>query len=71
MFSGYQHEKYTSQLQVGVNPLELVKNEQVDEKTSAADSSHSRHEKSERKSNTGNSCCLNHILFAQSVNIST
>lgn len=53
-----QHEKYTSQLQVGVNPLELGKNEQVDEKGSAADTSHSRHEKSERRSNAGNSFCL-------------
>ncbi|XP_053093355.1 centrosomal protein of 170 kDa protein B isoform X2 [Pangasianodon hypophthalmus] len=47
-----KHEKYTSQLQVGVNPLELGKTEQVDEKTSAADVPHSKHEKNERKSNT-------------------
>lgn len=49
-----QHEKYTSQLQVGVNPLEFGKAEQTDEKASDADVSRSRHEKSERKSNTGN-----------------
>ncbi|KAM9466202.1 centrosomal protein of 170 kDa protein B isoform 1-T3 [Clarias gariepinus] len=47
-----KHEKYTSQLQVGVNPLELGKTDQVDEKTSAADVPHSKHEKSERKSIT-------------------
>ncbi|XP_060789959.1 centrosomal protein of 170 kDa protein B isoform X2 [Neoarius graeffei] len=46
-----KHEKYTSQLQVGVNPLELGKTEQVDEKTSAVDMPHSKHEKNERKSN--------------------
>ncbi|XP_058254894.1 centrosomal protein of 170 kDa protein B isoform X3 [Hemibagrus wyckioides] len=47
-----KHEKYTSQLQVGVNPLEFRKTEQVDEKTSAADMLLSKHEKNERKSNT-------------------
>lgn len=49
-----KHEKYTSQLQVGVNPLELGKTEQVDEKTRASDVPRSNHEKTERKSNTGN-----------------
>ncbi|XP_017331047.1 centrosomal protein of 170 kDa protein B isoform X4 [Ictalurus punctatus] len=47
-----KHEKYTSQLQVGVNPLELGKTEQVDEKTRASDVPRSNHEKTERKSNT-------------------
>lgn len=60
--SGCQHEKYTSQLQVGVNPLELGKTEQVDEKTSAVDMPHSKHEKNERKSNIGNLSCLICVL---------
>lgn len=60
--SGCQHEKYTSQMQVGANPLELGKTEQVDEKTSAADVPHSKHEKHERKSNAGNIACLTCIL---------
>ncbi|XP_053488370.1 centrosomal protein of 170 kDa protein B isoform X3 [Ictalurus furcatus] len=47
-----KHEKYTSQLQVGVNPLELGKMEQADEKTRASDVPRSNHEKTERKSNT-------------------
>ncbi|KAK3538055.1 hypothetical protein QTP70_027409 [Hemibagrus guttatus] len=50
--SNTAHEKYTSQLQVGVNPLEFRKTEQVDEKTNAADVLLSKHEKNERKSNT-------------------
>ncbi|XP_046711323.1 centrosomal protein of 170 kDa protein B isoform X1 [Silurus meridionalis] len=54
-----KHEKYTSQLQVGVNPLELGKAEQADEKNSTADLQHSRHDKSERKSNIGTINCPN------------
>ncbi|GAA6108612.1 centrosomal protein of 170 kDa protein B isoform X1 [Tachysurus ichikawai] len=46
-----QHEKYTSQLQVGVNPLELRKTEQVDEKSSAAEMSLSKQGKNERRPN--------------------
>ncbi|XP_047677406.1 centrosomal protein of 170 kDa protein B isoform X2 [Tachysurus fulvidraco] len=46
-----KHEKYTSQLQVGVNPLELRKTQQVDEKSSAAEMSLSKQEKNERKPN--------------------
>lgn len=62
VFPGRQHEKYTSQLQVGVNHLELGKTEQVDQKASAADVPQSKHEKNERKSTTGNLDCSTRIL---------
>ncbi|XP_062863851.1 centrosomal protein of 170 kDa protein B [Trichomycterus rosablanca] len=47
-----KHEKYTSQLQMGMNSVEIRKQEQLDEKSRPGESAHSKQEKNERKSNT-------------------
>lgn len=51
MFSGFQHEKYTSQLQLGQETPETKKHIQTDEKR--RDSPRAKSEKTERKNITG------------------
>lgn len=54
MFSGFQHEKYTSQLQLGQETPETKKHMQTDERRRNADALRVKSDKTERKIITGN-----------------